>query len=661
MERIKRYVLRNFEQVFVLTILLTVAIINYYIPQKIAFLNFYFLPVILAGYFLDLHRTVIGAVLCILLVSIYTILFPKLFVMPDNWINLSLHIAVWGGFLILSGYVVGKQQDKLNTKIKQTVELNKQLQQQQEALNKANLELTDYSKTLESRVKNRTENLEKSKEAIEALKAKVEETLYSTMDSKVVKLIIEGRLRNEKRKISVMFSDLVNFTNYSEERSPELVVRDLNRYLNDMEPVLLNYRAHIDKYMGDGIMCEFGAPVDYENYRLLAVLAALKLQEKMTRLEYPWKMRIGISSGASIIGLIGSKRQSYTTIGDMVNLSARLEKACPPGSILIDENTKHGVDKFIEVRLKKDLPNPNILGTEAESKLEKIYKRLSSTKNEEEKADLYYQLGLIYMCQNEIYEALDYLKQAVEIKPEDKEIKLAFAEATIKTNENEKIKVKGRKQRVSAYEVIGVKDALIDREKIPLSFYEKYHHATSLITIPEEIIMPIEAVDGCIGHSRVVATLAFAVASEFNIPEMEKKEILNAAFVADIGKEIVSHHLLNARSVLNTNDVKELQKHPTEGTSLLRNMGYDSELMLRIIRHSHEKFDGTGYPDGLSGENIPLGSRIISVADAYDAITSWRPYQEKWDRNAAFDELRKSVKNGFYDSQIVECLINLLS
>ena len=81
MERFKRYLLDNFEQVFVLFVLVSVYIINYFMPQKIAFINFYFLPVIISGYLLGVRRSVLGAFLCILLVISYAIIYPNLFTM----------------------------------------------------------------------------------------------------------------------------------------------------------------------------------------------------------------------------------------------------------------------------------------------------------------------------------------------------------------------------------------------------------------------------------------------------------------------------------------------------------------------------------------------------------------------------------------------------
>ena len=668
MKRLKDFILHNFEQVFIVVILATVFFLNYFISYKLAFLNFYFLPVILAGYYMGTRRSVMGAGLCIVLVIAYVLIYPDLFILPGAMFDIYLHIVLWGGFLILAGAVVGKQHEKLNLEIEETQDLNetlldkqKQLLSQQEELNQANLALRDYSVNLESRVKKRTEELEKSRQSIEVLKAKVEDTLYATMDATVAKLLIEGRLRNEKRKISVMFSDIAGFTSYSEERSPESVIRDLNRYISEMEPILLHYRGHIDKYMGDGIMCEFGAPIDYETYRLLAVLAGYKMQEKMTTSPgYPWKMRIGIASGAAIMGIIGSKRQSYTTVGDVVNLASRMEKTCEPGAILIDGFTMEGVSRFFDIRLIKDLSQSEGIDEKIEAELDDFHKKLNDATAEQEKVSLYYKIGHLHMSLGEANEAVDYFKRALEIAPDNVELKVAFAEATMKWEESEKIKVRGRKQRVAAYEVIGLKDALLDREKISSPAYDKYVHGMNLIEIPEDVILPVEALDGCMGHSRVVAFLSYAIACELGIPERERKEILYAGFVSDIGKEIIPHHLLNRKGSLSVSEFEEVKKHSVEGTRALKKLGYDSELMLKIIRHSHENMDGSGYPDGLKGEDIPLGSRIVAVADAYDAMTSWRPYRESIDRNAAFDELHRCVEKGLYDPLVAQALIKVM-
>lgn len=93
---------------------------------------------------------------------------------------------------------------------------------------------------------------------------------------------------------------------------------------------------------------------------------------------------------------------------------------------------------------------------------------------------------------------------------------------------------------------------------------------------------------------------------------------------------------------------------------MMRKMGYDDVSTLAMVRHSHERFDGTGYPDGLKGTNIPVGARIIAVADAYDALTAWRVHREPWERSAAIGELHRGVEKGAFDPTVVAALTQLL-
>ena len=717
LEGLKAYLLKNFEQAFVLLTLVATVLINYFVEQKIAFLNFYFLPIILAGYYLGRTKAVLGAVFSFLVMLLYVYVRPEAFstsqgnLAADPQIALYLQVLTWGSFLVLAGAVVGglheklarefettrrqnevlqKQQDELNVvnvALKASADnlafLNQELQRRQEELNhahvalkdysenlevkvrerteelnRANATLKDYAENLEYKVKERTEELEKSKQSIESLKAKVEEALYSTMDSSVVKLIIEGRLRNEKRNVSVLFSDLVGFTTHSEQNPPEVVIRDLNRYIGDMEPILLTYRGHIDRYMGDAIMCEFGAPLDIETYRILSVLAAIKMQEKTAKMNYPWEMRIGVCSGSTITGLVGSKRQSYTAIGDVVNIAARLQKACVPGKVLIDRYTYESVSLFIEARKKRDIPAKEVLETDKERQLEALHEKVAA---EPGNAFHHFQIGQIHLELNEPVEAFQYFERSLHLDPNEMKYKLAYAEAGLKLRESEKIDIKGRRQRIEAYEVIGIKDPFEDRKKVSQSFAHEYQYVHNLIEIPSDVILPVEALDGSIGHSKMVAIFAYAIATSFNLPEKDKLDILHAGFLADIGKEIVPHHLLNRMGSLSSWELDMVKMHPVEGARTLRKMGYDNEELIKIVYHSHENYNGTGYPDGLKGEDIPLGSRIVAVADAYDALISWRPYRDPWERHVALDEIARGVGKGIYDPKVADGLIKIMS
>ena len=610
------------------------------------------------GYYLGRRRAMLGAFLCVLLVTAYVLLFPEAFHMGNTLMDTYLHMASWGGFLILAGAVVGRLQEKLSGEIETSLMLNRDLERQREELNVANISLKEHTEDLEMKVKERTEALETAKRSIESSKGKVEDALYSTMDASVVNLIIEGRLRNEKREVSVLFSDLTSFTTYSEEHPSEVVIRDLNRYLGEMEPILMRYRGHIDKYMGDGIMVEFGAPLDFETYRLLAVLAGMKMQEKMAVSDFPWKMRIGIGSGSTITGLIGLKRQTYTAIGDVVNLASRLETTSAPGKITIDQFTYEGVKRFIETKRKRNLKTKGVVDEEKEQRLESLHEQVAA---DADNAELHFQIGKLHMELGEPDEAVVDFERALKFNPDSMEYKVAYAEAGMKVKASQDISVKGKKVRISAYEVVGLKDPLANREKFPQHVYDEFQSVTELIQIPDDVILPVEALDGSIGHSKAVAVIAYALATRFNLSDKEKMDILHAGFMADIGKEIVPYHLLNRKGGLTAAEFESIQMHPAESGRILRNMGYHNDDMIKYVLSSHEHFVGSGYPDGLKGEEIPLGSRIVAVADAYAALTSWRPYRDPWERHASLDEIRRGVERGFYDPKVVDVLVELMS
>ncbi|MFH1725253.1 MAG: HD domain-containing phosphohydrolase [Elusimicrobiota bacterium] len=658
MQSIKEYFLKHFEQSFVLLILISAVIINYFIPYKLAFLNFYFIPVLLAAYYLDLRRALLGAFFGILMVCIYAYLFPETFVPGSELLDLAMNIVTWASFLVLTGVVVGGLNEKLKLEVEQVRGLNEDLKGSKDRLETADKELRDYAENLEVNVRERTESLEKSKEAIEDLKKKVEDALYSTMDASVVRLIIEKRLRTEKRKISVLFSDLKGFTHYSEERRAEVVITDLNKFLREMEGVLLEYRAHIDKYIGDGIMAEFGAPIDYERHALLAVLTGLKMQERLAKGNFPWQMRVGIASGEPIIGLIGHKRQTYTAIGDAVNLAERIEETGAPGKVTIDEATYEDVKVFITATRKTLFSYDKFTSPEL---VKSITEAVEALDKKPDDAELLKTLGYLLVDANDHVQANDYFKRALDLDPKDDKTKVAYADTSMKMAQMEAIAIRGRKTRIRLYEVDGIRNPLEDREKIPKELCDRYCRVTGkLVAYPEDSILPTEALDGCVGHSRGTGFVAYALADALKLSEDEKRDVLEGGYLLDVGKAIVPHHILNRAGSLNKEEYAEVTKHSEESVSILRKLGYRKESMFDMIRSHHEAFNGSGYPQGLAGDKIPIGARILAVADSYDALTSWRPYRDRWDYRAAFSEMEKDTRQGKFDPAVIECLGKIL-
>jgi adenylate cyclase len=153
---------------------------------------------------------------------------------------------------------------------------------------------------------------------------------------KILKTDIPSNLAGERRKVTILFSDIRGFTALSEQFPPEEVVGLLNEYFEQMIEVIFKYNGTLDKFLGDGLMAEFGAPLEDEFQERNAVLAAIEMQQHITTLSAKWvaekkppiNVGIGIHTGLAIVGNIGSDvRMEYTAIGDAVNVASRIEQA----------------------------------------------------------------------------------------------------------------------------------------------------------------------------------------------------------------------------------------------------------------------------------------------------------------------------------------------
>jgi adenylate cyclase len=125
MDKIKSYFLKNFEQTFVFVLLVSVALINNFVPYKLAFLNFYFIPVLLTAYYLDVRRALLGAVLCLIMVSFFFYRDPASFYPGNTNLDIAMNILTWACFLILSGAIVGNLSLKLQQEVRQSQTLHR--------------------------------------------------------------------------------------------------------------------------------------------------------------------------------------------------------------------------------------------------------------------------------------------------------------------------------------------------------------------------------------------------------------------------------------------------------------------------------------------------------------------------------------------------------
>lgn len=190
----------------------------------------------------------------------------------------------------------------------------------------------------------------------------------------------------------------------------------------------------------------------------------------------------------------------------------------------------------------------------------------------------------------------------------------------------------------------------------------KLHESLSALDESQNIIftlaLALESKDPYLhGHSERVTDYALELARFLNLSEVDQVNIYRAAILHDIGKIGIPDAILNKPSALTSEEWSIMKSHPERGGTICSKLNFAREI-LPIIRHHHERYDGKGYPDGLSGEDIPFLARLVSIADTVDAITSSRPYRSVGTFEQVLEELQKCAGTQF-DPVLVAAFISL--
>jgi len=194
---------------------------------------------------------------------------------------------------------------------------------------------------------------------------------------------------------------------------------------------------------------------------------------------------------------------------------------------------------------------------------------------------------------------------------------------------------------------------IMEKQDLLKKMSENYEH------IIEALAIAIDTKDHAT-HGHSMATMKYAVkkAEKMDLPEEDRQMIRYAALLHDIGKINISSSILNKPDKLTAEEFELIKKHPEDGVGILEKLDIFGEL-LPVIMHHHEHFDGKGYPKKLSGRDIPLGSRICSIADAYSVMIADRPYRRARTKSEAFDELKRCSGTQF-DREIVDVFLGIL-
>jgi putative two-component system response regulator len=152
-------------------------------------------------------------------------------------------------------------------------------------------------------------------------------------------------------------------------------------------------------------------------------------------------------------------------------------------------------------------------------------------------------------------------------------------------------------------------------------------------------------------HMHRLGEYSRALATELRWGDDQLEELEYGAILHDIGKIYVSDSILQKNGKLNEEEWAEMRKHPEVGARMIRDIPYLAPAV-PLVKHHHERWDGKGYPDGLQGESIPVGARLLAVADAFDAMTSDRPYRKAMTGEAAYEEILHGSGKQFDPSMV---------
>jgi putative two-component system response regulator len=198
------------------------------------------------------------------------------------------------------------------------------------------------------------------------------------------------------------------------------------------------------------------------------------------------------------------------------------------------------------------------------------------------------------------------------------------------------------------------KQELLARTRSLLRLKEFTDELENAETVLFSLALSIEAKDPYTrGHCDRLSEYSVAMADRLGLPLDQRVALRRAGVVHDIGKISVPEHILVKKGPLTTEEWAIMREHPVVGERICAPLK-SFRLVLPIIRYHHEKLDGSGYPDGLKGDQIPLTARILQVTDIYDALTTDRPYRAALSSEVALATMREEAKRGWWDIALID-------
>ena len=188
-------------------------------------------------------------------------------------------------------------------------------------------------------------------------------------------------------------------------------------------------------------------------------------------------------------------------------------------------------------------------------------------------------------------------------------------------------------------------------------FTDELEHAEDVLCT---LALSVEAKDAYTdGHCERLSLYSLALGRSLGLGKEHLKALHRGGYLHDVGKIAIPESILNKKMGLTGEEWAVMREHPVIGERICKPLK-SLKLVLPIIRHHHERWDGGGYPDGLKGEEIPLTARIIQVVDIYDALATARPYKPSLKPDRVFSIMKEEAEKGWRDPRVIECFISLL-
>ena len=240
--------------------------------------------------------------------------------------------------------------------------------------------------------------------------------------------------------------------------------------------------------------------------------------------------------------------------------------------------------------------------------------------------------------------AMDYLTKPIELADLGRAVQRAL--------KRREMLLENRQLNQWLKEEVSTRTAELQRERMKLE-------RLSIATL-EALVNALEAKDPYMrGHSARVADLSATIAHELGIPEEDVEHVRVAGRLHDIGKIGTRESVLNKQGALTPEEFEHVKQHVVIGSQILAPLSHLGDI-IPAVRHHHERWDGTGYPDGLRGEEIPMGGRIIGAAEVFDALSTSRAYQEKMSPEKAV-ERAADLAGTVLDPQVYEALASVVA